>query len=114
MAQPTDPRGRFEQALRGLISRFGVADGPALATAVRMGVDGMLEALQESDSDGESLSPLDVVRIRANKLLATQLPPRVFRDARQLATLRAEVRCLCEAWLGPEARRGSRFGSSQG
>ena len=108
--QAAETRSHFEQALSTLLVRHGAADGAALLADVGLAVDGMLEALEESAHDGSSLSPLDVVRIRAQKLAAVQLAPALWRDADALAGLRAELYALAEHWLGPDASKGSRFG----
>ena len=103
-------RTHLEQALSALLVRHGAASGPALLADVVLAVDGMLEALGESAHDGSSLSPLDVVRIRAQKLAAVQLPPALWRDARALTSVRADLYAVVLDWLGPDAARGSRFG----
>lgn len=104
-----DARITFERGFSALLVRFGARDEVALAEEVTQAVDTMLAALGESAQDGQSLSPLDVVRIRAGKFAAARVPAAVFRDPKQLSALRAEIMQLALAWLGPEARRGSRF-----
>jgi hypothetical protein len=101
-------RAEFERALAQLLTRFGASDLPVLALRINEAVDGMIEALVGSAQDGASLSPLDVVRIRASKLAAALLPPAVSRDRQKLAALRSELRALALAWL--ESSTGSRFG----
>lgn len=110
--QAAQTRAQFELALHALLVRHGAADGPTLRSDVVLAVDAMLASLVASAHDGSSLSPLDVVRIRAQKLAAVQLSPSLWRDARALAGLRAELCVLASQWLGPNAARGSRFGST--
>ncbi|MET0341949.1 MAG: hypothetical protein ABW252_13170 [Polyangiales bacterium] len=93
-------RARFEEGLLALLAGHGAVDGPRLREAVRDAVDHTLDALSETALDGTSLSPLDVVRIRANKLAAVHLPPSLWRAPRTLAALRAEIHALAAAWLG--------------
>lgn len=92
-------RTHFEEGLVALLARHGAVDGPPLRDAVREAVDHMLDALGETSLDGTSLSPLDVVRIRANKLAAVHLAPSLWRTPRALAALRAEIHALAAAWL---------------
>jgi len=93
-------RARFEAALLRLLVEHGATPGPALVERIHEAVDNMLDALPESALDGASLTPLDVVRIRANKLAAASLPAAIFRDPLRLARLRAELRTRSLAWLG--------------
>jgi hypothetical protein len=107
-----ETRADFEDALRSLLREHGAVDDDTLVAHVRGAVDGMLEAMDATSRDGTSLSALDVVRIRAGKLAAVQLPPALWRDARQLASLRAALHALAARWLGSEATAGSRFAAA--
>ncbi|MDB4975794.1 MAG: hypothetical protein JWN48_4135 [Myxococcaceae bacterium] len=89
----------FEHDLCRLLLDFGASD-EGLAPAVARATSELLVALGQSASDGQSLTPLDVVRIRANKFAALRLPPAVFRDPRALAALRAELLRLARMLLG--------------
>jgi hypothetical protein len=101
-------RAELERALAALLVRYGASEA-GLADAVRLAIDASEDALAASASDGRSLSPLDVLRIRAGKFAATRVPAAVFRDAARIAALRREIHTLCTAALPDEAARGSRF-----
>jgi hypothetical protein len=92
-------RARFARDLAALLLRHGAMPGSAFTTSVQRAVDNMLDALPASSLDGTSLTPLEVVRIRANKLAAVLLPPTVFRDRERLAHLRGELHALARDWL---------------
>jgi hypothetical protein len=81
----------FEAGLASLIARLGGAPDPVRIAAA---VQNLREALAESATDGRSLSPSEVVRIRASKLVAHAIPAAAYRDPHTLGVLRAEVRTL--------------------
>jgi hypothetical protein len=101
-------RAELEGALGALLVRYGAAEA-GLPDAVRGAISASEEALEASASDGRSLSPLDVLRIRAGKFAAARVPAAVFRDPARLAALRREIHTLCVAALPADAARGSRF-----
>jgi hypothetical protein len=68
------------------------------------------EALDETSSDGGSLSPLDVVRIRLGKFAATRLPAALYKDASALTAMRGEINRMARDFVGEAGRKGSRFG----
>jgi len=100
-------RADFERAFRDLLVRFGADPSAELdaqvARAVAQMVDalapGHVEAVDEGEGRGASLSPRDVVRVRANKFAATCVPASVYRERVRLARLRREIQLLAEAWL---------------
>ena len=67
-------------------------------------------ALAETASDGQSLSPLDVVRIRLGKFAATRLPASVYKNPSTLTALRGEIHRMAKAYVGDAGSEGSRFG----
>jgi hypothetical protein len=111
MVGDSDPKvdrcREFTHGLGKLIERFG---GTRDAAAEARCVAQIVEALSETAQDGESLSPLDVVRIRAGKFAATRLPPALYRDPSALTALRGEIHRLARAFVGEAGSQGSRFG----
>jgi hypothetical protein len=103
-----DLRRAYEAAFAALLLRFG-ADSSHLSEDVARTLDESLLALSESSEDGASLSPFDVLRIRAGKFAAARLPASLYRDRAQLALLRREIGRLVAQLLGPEARGSTRF-----
>jgi hypothetical protein len=103
----------FRHELGDLIARFGGTRSTDLEDKLTRCVAQIVDALASSSSDGRSLSPLDVVRIRAGKFAATQLPPGVFRDPAQLAALRRAIHDLALPFVGEAGSRGSRFPPTQ-
>lgn len=93
--------------------RYGASDDENLDSKVARCVAQIEEALKETSTDSKSLSPLDVVRIRAGKFAASLTAPSVFRDPRQLAALRAEIHGMALAFVGDEGAEGSRFPPGQ-
>lgn len=104
-------RAALDRAFVALLLRYG-AQPEGLPEAVRTALDATEQAFTATDHDGRSLSPLDVLRIRAGKFAAARLPPAVFREPERLAALRREIHALSTAALPPEATRGSRFGAA--
>jgi hypothetical protein len=94
-----------------ILVRHGAERGAELDPQVTRALDQLRDALAHTDSSGESLSALDVLRIRLGKLAAFVLPPAVFRDVRQLAQLRGELHALARTFVSDQAARGSRFSS---
>lgn len=101
----------FARSLCALLEEFGAAPGEALTQRVLQAVANLQHALRESARDGASLSALDVVRIRANKLFASSVPAAVYRDAKKRASAQLQIRRLARAWLGADSDRGSFFES---
>lgn len=87
--------------LRALIARYGDA-ATAASAPVNRAVEQLREALASGAEDGNSLSALDIARIRLGKFAASRLPPEVWRDPTRLAALRAEILELARRWLGNE------------
>ena len=102
-------RATSERAFFALVARFGARDAEALRTRIRDGFSALAEALAETATDGESLSPLDVTRIRLGKLAAALVPAAVFRDPEMLARLRAEILVISREVVGEEGQNESRF-----
>ncbi len=112
--RPTDSvnlhsQRELERALYDLVLRYGAGVGPELRSKVERCVQQIQDALTETARDSKSLSPLDVVRIRAGKFAASLTPPSVFRDPAQLSRLRAEIHEMAHAFVGPSGAQGSRF-----
>ncbi len=99
----------LEHHLRELVVRCGADDTPDLQGKTERCVAQIIEALAQTSSDERSLSPLDVVRIRAGKFAATLTPPSLYRDAKRLAAMRAEIHEIARAFVGAEGAEGSRF-----
>ena len=77
-------------------------DAPATLDAAIAADLPRLLATDPGDDDPErSLTAADLYRIRAAKLVARHLPPGALADPARRAALRAEVRRLIEAHLGP-------------
>lgn len=88
----------FQRDLRALILRFG-GDASTLDARIDAAVQQLVDALQASSLDGESLPPLMVVQIRSGKFAASQLPAALYRDPTLLYALRGELRELAIALL---------------
>jgi hypothetical protein len=120
MVGDSDPKvdrcREFTHGLGKLIERFGgTRDAAAEARCVAQIVEALSETAQDGQGEtrlgcGESLSPLDVVRIRAGKFAATRLPPALYRDPSALTALRGEIHRLARAFVGEAGSQGSRFG----
>lgn len=100
-----EERARFERDLVRVLAKFGAVADEQLAARATRAVDQLLDALSASATDGGSLTPLDVVRVRANKFAAAQLPAAVFRDLHKLAALRAEILQLARGLLPSHVAR---------
>ena len=109
MDHVVEAKRALEQALRALLLRYGAVDGPDLDSKVMGCVTQIEEALAATANDSKSLSPLDVVRIRAGKFAASLTPPAVFRDPRRLMALRAEIHEMALSFVGEAGAEGSRF-----
>ncbi len=103
----------FEHTLRAVLVRHGAADTPDLERKIARCVAQIVAALAETSSDSTSLSPLDVVRIRAGKFAATLTPPAAFRDPARLLALRAELHTVALAFVGESGAEGTRFAPRQ-
>ena len=104
---PRNPGSELTHELGRLIERFnGKRDLEREAACVAQ----IVEALSETASDGESLSPLDVVRIRLGKFAATRLPASLYKDPSALTAMRGEINRMARAFVGEAGQKGSRFG----
>jgi hypothetical protein len=97
--------GKADQQLmdgmRALLARYG--DPSTVASAnVTTAVEQLRTAIPSSAEDGNSLSALEITRIRLGKFAAARLPPELFRDPLQLAALRADILQLARVWLRQE------------
>lgn len=99
----------LEHNLRALVIRYGAVETPDLQGKTARCVAQIVAALSETSTDERSLSPLDVVRIRAGKFAATLTPAALYRDAKRLAALRADIHAMARAFVGAEGAEGSRF-----
>lgn len=97
------------RALSELLVRYGAPGGEDLDETVTQAIAQLETALTQTSDDGESLSALDVTRIRLGKLAAFLLPPALFRDPPKLAALRAELHTLALSHLGERGAAINRF-----
>jgi hypothetical protein len=100
----------FARDLRRMLEHYGAAPGEPLVRSVQAAVENMRDALEQSADDGASLSALDVVRIRANKLFASSVPAAVYRDVGRRTAAQAHIFALARSWLGAHGERGNWFG----
>jgi hypothetical protein len=108
MPHDQPPRAReLTHELGKLIERFG---GTRDLEREALCVAQIEAALAETASDGQSLSPLDVVRIRLGKFAATRLPADVYKNPSALTALRGEIHRIARAYVGEAGSQGSRFG----
>lgn len=103
----------LEHNLLALVIRYGAVETPDLQGKTARCVAQIVDALAETSSDERSLSPLDVVRIRAGKFAATLTPPALYRDAKRLAAMRSDIHEMACAFVGSEGAAGSRFARGQ-
>lgn len=97
---PTPDRlASFASALQRLIERHGGAS-PDLTARVAEAVRQLTDALAAGAVDGQGLTALSVVQIRAGKFAARCLPAALYQDPKRLLALRAELRKLALALLG--------------
>jgi hypothetical protein len=99
-AAPFDagPLAWLAEQLSAVIARYG-DERAALDAPVARAVEQLIGALAHSSHDGQSLSALEVTRIRLGKFVAANVPAEVFRDPIKLAALRAELHQLARQWL---------------
>jgi hypothetical protein len=105
--EPLNRTNELTHELGKLIERFG---GTRDLEREALCVAQLEAALGETASDGQSLSPLDVLRIRLGKFAATRLPAHVYKNASALAALRGEIHRIARAYAGEAGSQGSRFG----
>lgn len=88
----------FTAALVALVTRLDPRVGAAAAAAIAEAMPRLLAP--DGDDEPGSLSRADLYRIRAVKLIASQLPPGALASPALRRALRGEIRALVGELLG--------------